>query len=209
MGIYAETPARDFQVVEPGTYVARCIGMIEIGTIMVNFGDGDKRVHKAAITWELPTEKAVFDPEKGEQPFIITKEYNLSMHSKSALRAMLESWRSKPFTEDEAKRFDITQVLTKECMLTVVHEASKTDTTVFYAKVASVSKLMKGVICPPQINPTKLLCYENFDWGMFATLSDKMKSKLEQSVEFQKLQKPSDFQSGSGPANALIDDVPF
>ena len=208
MGIYAEKPGKDFQIVEPGTYVARCIGMIEIGTIVVNFGDGDKRVHKAKIIWELPTEKAVFDEEKGEQPFIISKEYNLSMHTKSALRAMLESWRSKPFTEEEAKRFDITKVLGKECMITVVHEPGKADPSVFYAKVASVTQLMKGAICPPQINPTKLLCYENFDWGIFATLTEKDKSKLEQSVEFQKLQKPADFQ-GANPPNALIDDIPF
>jgi hypothetical protein len=196
-GIYAEKPSSDFQPVEPGTYVARCFSMIEIGTIEVNYGDGEKKVHKVHISWELPTEKAVFNEEKGEQPYIVSREFNLSMHSKADLRKTLESWRGKAYTEEEANKIDITNVLGKECMLTIVHEPSKTDSSKVYSKVASVSKLMKGQICPPQINPSRLLCFESFNWEVYNSLTDNMKKKVNQSVEFKKLSKPTNFESAA------------
>ena len=84
-----------------------------------------KQVNKVRITWELPTELKVFNPDKGEQPQAISKEFTLSMHEKSSLRAFLTSWRGKGFTEDEAKAFDVTKLLGVPCMLSIVHEPGK------------------------------------------------------------------------------------
>ena len=61
MGIYAEKHEGDFQKVAPGTYVARCYRMIELGTLKEEFQGQVKMLQKVQITWELPTEKAVFD----------------------------------------------------------------------------------------------------------------------------------------------------
>lgn len=191
MGIYAEKPDTDFQQVEPGTYVARCYSMIEIGTVETEFNGEKKKSKKVNITWELPTEMAVFHEEKGLEPFVVSKTYTLSMHEKSALRKDLESWRGKGYTEDEAKRFDITKLLGQPCILSVIHQPGKADPTRNYVVISSISKLMKGQDCPQQINPTRLLCYDDFNWEVFDNLSDYMKDKIRSSEEFQRLQEPA------------------
>ena len=190
-GIYAEKKGMDTILVEPGTYVARAVQMVEIGTIRQDFNGEERKAQKVSVTWELPTELAVFNEEKGEQPFVVSKEYTLSMHEKSNLRKDLESWRGQGYSEEEAKHVDITNLLGQACMLTIIHVPGKKDPSRTYAQIATVTKMMKGQICPPQINPTKLLCYEDFDWELFASLPDFLKDKIKSSDEFKRLQEPN------------------
>lgn len=181
----------NFKKVEAGTYVARCYSMIEIGTIETEFNGEKKKAHKVSITWELPTEKAVFFEAKGEEPFAVSKTYTLSMHEKSTLRKDLESWRGKGYTDAEARSFDITKLLGQPCILSVIHQPGKTDPTKTYVAISSISKLMKGQECPAQINPTKVLSYDSFDWTVYNSLSDYMKDKIKTSEEFKQLQEPA------------------
>ena len=209
-GIYAEKKDSGFTLVEPGTYVARCVAMIEIGTIPVDYGKGQKTAKKVAITWELPTETHVFDEAKGEQPFVVSKKYSLSMHAKAMLRKDLESWRGQKYTEEQAERVDITKLLGQPCMLTIIHEAGKKDISKVYSTVASVTKLMKGQVCPPQVNPTKILCYEAFDWNIYDDLSDYMKDQIKQSEEFRAMQEPNSIHdAGENDMTEGSDDPPF
>jgi hypothetical protein len=208
MGIYAEKKeSGDFVQVEPGTYVARCYSMIEIGTIEIEFNGEKKKAHRVSITWELPTELAVFHEERGLEPFVVSKEYTLSLHEKATLRKDLESWRGKGYTDEETKRFDITKLLGQTCMLSVVQEPGKKDPTRNYVKVSSVSKIVKGMDCPPQINPTRLLCFEEFDWEVFDKLSDYMKDKIKASEEFRSMQEPN--QVNDTNENNELSDLPF
>ena len=188
MAIIAEKREGDFQKVNPGMYVARCYSMIEIGTITTEFNGETKKAHKVAITWELPTELAVFNKDKGEEPYVVTKTYTLSMHEKSTLRKDLESWRGKGYTDEEARRFDITKLLGVPCNLNVIHVPGKDNKT--YVQVASISPLMKGQTCPDQINQTRVLSFDEFNWDVFNSLSDYMKDKIKSSEEFQMLEEP-------------------
>jgi len=207
MAIIAEKKeGGNFQQVEPGMYPARCYSMIEIGTIETEFNGEKKKAHKVSITWELPTEKAIFRDEKGEEPFVVSKTYTLSMHEKSTLRKDLESWRGKGYNEEEAKRFDITKLLGQPCNLNVIHvpgkEAGKT-----YVQVASISPLMKGQTCPDQINPTRVLSFDAFDEKVFNELSDYMKDKIRTSDEFKRMQEPAETKTDAG--NDELSDLPF
>jgi hypothetical protein len=220
-GIYADKPERDFVLVEPGTYVARCVHMYEIGTIEVDFGKGFQKIHKVRVEWELPEEKTVFSKDKGEEPFIVSKEYNLSMHKKSKLRKDLESWRGQPYEESQLEHVDVTAVLGKSCLLTIIHEPQKNDPSKKNAEVSSVTKLMKNQICPPQINPSRLLSFEKFDWEVYSSLSDWLKDKIAESQEFKKIsgaQPRNDVPAGTGtspdqvpgqPGGENPDDLPF
>src|SRR5688572_13638566 len=99
------------ELIPAGNYLARCFQMIEVGTVTENVMGKQVIAKKVRIGWELPTELKVFNPEKGEQPLAISKEYTLSMNEKSNLRKDLKSWRGKDFTEEEAKCFDITKLI--------------------------------------------------------------------------------------------------
>jgi hypothetical protein len=207
MGIYAEKHEGDFQQVKPGTYLARCYMMIEVGTVKEKFQDQEKQVQKVIVRWELPTETAVFDATKGEEPFSVSKKYTLSMHEKSVLRKDLESWRGKGFTEEEARRFDITKLLGVPCLLNIVHKPSKTNPGRNFTEVSSISPLMKGQECPAQVNTTKVLSYENFNHELFDSLSDYTKDLIRSSVEFQMMQEPGNVRTETG--NDELNDMPF
>jgi hypothetical protein len=209
MAIIAEKKeGGNFKQVEPGMYPARCYSMIEIGTIDTEFNGETKKAHKVSITWELPTEKAVFHEDRGEEPFVVSKTYTLSMHEKATLRKDLESWRGKGYTEEEAKRFDITKLLGQPCNLNVIHvpgkEAGKT-----YVQVASISPLMKGQVCPAQINPLRVLSYDNFDFEVFDNLSDYMKEKIKSSEEYRKLVEPKATHTEAEETSDELNDLPF
>lgn len=169
----------DFEKLEAGTYVGRCVQMIHIGTVKETIGKDEKRLNKIRITWETPTELRVFNEEKGEQPYLFSKDYTMSMSEKGNLRKMLEAWRGEKFTEEQAEAFDITVLLGVPCMLSIQHNQKG------YAEISGVSKPMKGVPIPAQITPSKELNYDNFDYTFFETLPEFIKEKMKTSEEFK------------------------
>jgi len=172
--------------VPSGNHVARCVKMIHIGTVNTEYLGEVKVQNKIRIGWELPNETRIFNPDKGEQPMLIENNYTLSMHEKASLRAMLQSWRGKAFTEEEAKAFDVTKLLGVACMLNVIHKPSK-DGQKVYANIAGVTPLPKGFECPPQINPTFELNYDEFDDDKFESLPTFIKDEMKGSVEYKKM----------------------
>lgn len=189
--INATNKSQPKELIPAGNYIARCYQMIHIGTIMDTYLGQPKIFNKVRIGWELPTEQRIFNPEKGYQPFVISKEYTLSMHEKATLRKLLASWRSKDFTEDEAKCFDITKLIGVPCFLNIIHKPSK-DGTKMYEEIAGVTPLPKGVICQAQINPSILWDYDNPDYSVYNLLPDFIKTKIQSSDEYKKLHSPQE-----------------
>lgn len=211
MAIIAEKPTgNDFIQVEPGTYVARCYSMIEIGTVKSEYLGKEKIQKKVNITWELPTETAIFHEGKGPEPFVVSKTYTLSMFDKANLRKDLESWRGKKYEDDEAEKVDITKLLGQPCLLSVIHQAGKKDPSKNYVFISSISKLMKGQECPDQINPTRLLSYDKFNVDVFNSLSDYLKDQIRSSDEFKLMQEPNQLHDEhTGVENDELSDLPF
>lgn len=185
MAIIAEsTGGSNYEPIEAGTYAARCYSMVYMGTLEENFQGQQKLQKKVRLTFELPTELKVFKEENGEQPCALSKEFTLSMHEKSGLRKFLQNWRGKAFTEDEAKKFDITVLLGKPCMLSVIHKVSTTSGKT-YAEIGGVSTLMKGMTIPEQINPTFEFSVLEWNTEKFEKLPQFIKDKILKSVEYQ------------------------
>jgi hypothetical protein len=164
------------------TYVARCVEMIQIGTVDKTYDGKTKQVPQVRLTWELPDHEVEFDGKK--EPARISQNYTMSLHEKSGLRIMLKAWRGVDFTDEELKGFKVNKLLGVPCMVTVSH-ASKGDKT--YANVSSVVKLMKNMACPEQVHPTKLLAYgDGFDWAVYEKLPDFLKKMMEVTPEYKK-----------------------
>lgn len=203
------TGGGDYTPVDAGTYPARCYSMIHIGTVKENILGTEKTLNKVRITWELPTETKVFKEENGEQPFVISKEFTLSMNEKANLRKFLEGWRGKGFTEKEAESFDITKLLGKPCMLSIIHKTSKAGKT--YAEISSVSTLPKGLTCPDQVNETFELNYTDH-WSNleYSKLPQFLKDKMAQSAEFKAMMNPELVEANqNGHEELVADDLPF
>jgi hypothetical protein len=212
MSILATNNSIQRDPIPSGNYIARCYQMIEIGTVSEIIMGKSVILKKVRIGWELPTELKVFKEENGEQPLVISKEYTLSMNEKSNLRKDLKSWRGKDFTEDEAKSFDITNLLGKPCMLNIIHKPSKKDPSRIYEEISGITGIPKGMNAPGQINKLFVLSYDEFNETIFSSLPDFIKNKMQSSLEYAALKQPQhrtmdnvqdDINSGDG------DDLPF
>jgi hypothetical protein len=197
----------NFEPVPAGTFAARCFEMIQIGTIKEVIQGKEKMLNKVRVSWELPTEAKVFKEGDPAKPQVISKEFTLSMNEKATLRKFLAAWRGKDFTEDESKAFDITVLLGKSCLLSIIHKTSSSGST--YADIASVSMVPNGMTVPDQINDTSVLSYDNWDWDKFNSLPDFIKNKITSSVEYRTINAPETAHLDNGSNQDIPDDLPF
>ena len=126
-------------------------------------------------------EKAVFDPERGEEPFIVRKEYNATIGPKSNLRHDIESWRGHGFTGSETAAFDLAVMLGKPCLVNVIHETSANGQK--YHKIIGVTPLPRGMQAPPQILPSLRYLIEDGEGGVFDELPEWVQEKIRGSEE--------------------------
>lgn len=210
-----------FLPVPPGSHVARCYRIVDLGTQKTEYLGQLKYLRKVMFGWELHGDDNEGKPlvtEKGE-PMAIFKNYTLSLNEKANLRLDLQSWRGKPFSDAEANRFDISVVLGQWCMLNVIHRPGKDDK--IFANVAGVSpipQIVKQHGLPEGINKLQMFRLADPDMEMFETFSKGLKAKIESSPEWQALVSPkASSKASSSPAQApakggfddMDDDIPF
>lgn len=140
MAIIAKSTGEDFVLAPAGAHPAVCCDVVDLGVMKVVYAGKEKAQHKIRIVWQLDEADAT------GKPFRVQQRYTLSLHEKAALRKDLESWRGKPFTEEEIKDgFDIEKLIGVGCFLNVMHEAKGTT---MYANVKAIMRLPKGVQSP-------------------------------------------------------------
>lgn len=205
--IEASSTTTDYKPVDAGTYVARCYSMVHVGTIDQEYMGEIKSQNKVRISWELPTEMKVFKPGEEAQPQLVSKEFTLSMHEKANLRKFLESWRGKGFNEEEAKKFDVSKLIGKPCMISIIHKVNKQGKT--YAEISSISTLPKGMECPPQIKPSFEFTFTPFDENKFNSLPDWLKDKIKTSKEYKNILNPEHGETAPAHDPVEDDDLPF
>lgn len=217
MGLTATGSNKEFKPVPEGNHTARCYRVIDLGTQDVEFQGEPKLMHKVLIGWELDGEAEDGSPLKTDdgKPLTVSKQYTLSLSKKANLRADLESWRGKAFTDDELKGFDITQLLGVYCMVTVKHD-KKGDKT--YTNVASVARwpaALKNAKFQP-FHDNQMFDVDDPNKVMFETFPDWLKEKIEACMEWSAPAAVASPQaSAKQPATTgtgfddMDDDIPF
>lgn len=178
----AKSDNKEFKLPPAGTHVARCVQIVDLGHQKGEWQGKPKETHKVRLAWELPTEKDTFRPEVGPEPFIIGKDFTVSLDEKANLRKSLEAWRGRPFTEAELGGFHIANLKGAPCLLNVQHVAKDGKT---YANIASIMALPKGMPVPDQINKTlhfELEMGRNSD--AFKALPEWLQKKIGECVEW-------------------------
>lgn len=132
MAIYATNKKKDFQPAPEGLQRCVCCDVVDLGVIETKFG----RKRMVYIAWQS---EELRDDGK---PFLIMKRYTPSLHKKANLRRDLESWRGKPFTEEEASELDLESLLSKNCQLNIVHNTG--DDGTIYANVSAIVPAARG-----------------------------------------------------------------
>jgi len=211
MSFFVEDSGKEFKRCPPGAHLARCYRIVDIGTQKTEYMGAVKHLHKVTFSWEIhavddDNNKLLMDDGR---PFSIFKSYTLSWSEKANLRLDLQSWRGKPFSQEELRRFDLKNVLGAWCMLNIIERAGKDGKT--YSNVGGVTPvpaMIKQGGLPEGVNKLELFNLQNPDMKMFETFSQGLKAKIEASPEWQKMrnQVPGIPQT---PIEESDDDMPF
>lgn len=206
-----------FRRVPPGVWVARCIHAIDLGTQKVEFQGDVKLQHKILLSWEVFGEDEygvplTVDVDGKEMPLTISSRYTLSLNAKAKLRADLEAWRGKKFTEEELKSFDVSKLLGAFCMLNVV-ESKSADGTKTYANISSITPMPRGMPKPEGKHPLVVFDLDAPDMKAFDDFYPKLQDTIKASVEWQaRKPAPAPAQAAASAAESfadMTDDVPF
>lgn len=208
----------DFKLVPPGLHLARCYRIVDLGTQQIEYMGETKFQRKISIGWELhgcDEEGNDMVTPKGD-PLAIFKNYTLSWNEKANLRVDLQNWRNKPFSEEEMRRFDISTVLGKWCMVTVIHRPGKKDKS--FANVSTISPVpifIKNAGLPNPVNAIQLFRLAEPDMALFETFGKGLKEKIMSSPEWKATQtRIAPKKADSGPSEGsgfddMEDDLPF
>jgi hypothetical protein len=206
----------DFTPVPAGLHLARCYRIVDLGTQTTEYMGETKHQRKIMLGWELhgkDDEGNELVTQRGD-PLAIFKNYTLSWNDKANLRIDLQDWRSKPFTEEEMRRFDISTVLGAWCMLNVVQRPGKNGK--LYSNVGSIApvpSVVKQAGLPPAVNVNQLFRLAEPDYELFDTFGKGLKEKIQSSPEWQALQSRKSAQkpdkAPSSGFDDMDDDLPF
>jgi hypothetical protein len=169
----------DFKGLPSGSYAAICDQVVFLGLQPGNDLYPDPK-YQVYIRWQVPSERVQFekDNKKFEGPAVIGRTYTASMHKKAGVRIMLESWRGKTFTDDEAKNFDVSAILGQSCMLGVVEKESGGK---IYSNISSIGRLPKGTAAPKAEGNLTYFSPENE--GTYESLPKWIKEKLAAQIK--------------------------
>jgi hypothetical protein len=217
MSFYVEDKS-NFESVPSGMHLARCYRIIDLGTQKSEYMGQVKYLHKIMLGWEIHGTNDDGTPLKMRdgRPFAIFKNYTLSWSEKATLRGDLQSWRGKPFTQEEMRRFDLKTVLNAWCMLNVIERAGKDGNMyVNVSGVTPVPAMIKKNGLPDSVNKNELFNLTDPDMVMFNTFSENLKKKIQSSPEWEKLSKKTKTVDDIAPkaAGSSFDeddgDIPF
>lgn len=175
----------DFVSVPSGSHIAVCNLVADLG-IQPGSQAFPAAKPQVYIRFEIPAERIEFerDGRKIDGPAIIGQAFTASMHEKATLRHRLEGWRGKKFSDTEAENFDVSAILGKGCMLTIVENVK--DGKV-YSNIAGIGALPKGLtVGSPENEP---LFYASFDTRSYSKLPEWIRKKIDTQIVEKVIQR--------------------
>lgn len=216
MSFIVENTFTEFERVAPGLHLARCYRIIDLGTQKTDYKGQVKMSRQVMLGWEILGSDEEGKPirMKDGRPFAIFRNYTLSWADSSNLRQSLQSWRGKPFSPEEMRKFDLKNILGAWCMLNVIDKPSKDGQKTFsnVANITPVPGMIKQSGLPPPVNEAQIFTLQAPDWAIFETFSQNLKNKIMASPEYAKAKSPaSDFDDTGFKNNPvdLDDEIPF
>ena len=167
--------------VEPGVYMAVCVGVVDLGE---QYSEKFKSYsNKVKFVWALPGETIEIEGKQEERQ--LSKEFTISASKKSNLRAFLESWNAKSYSDEEFGEVDLFDQIGKACQLQVV-----LNDTGEYSNVANLMPLPKGM--PAPTSQTAFFTWDMDAWDdvTLEKLPAWTQEQIKKSTQFQKEHAP-------------------
>jgi hypothetical protein len=174
--------------VPPVYHLARCYGIIDLGTQKTSHLGETKYLNEVMLQFEL------YDVgEAGRQlfmgncePISISKSFTLSLAKKATLRTDIETWRGREFTPNELRGFQLKSVLGEWALISVVNAMNQAgqDCTGI-AAIMPVPPEVKQAGLPAGHNELKFFYCAAPDIELFESFSENLKAKIRKSPEWQ------------------------
>lgn len=107
---------KEYEKIKPGLHNAICVGVWNVGVQKIKFKDEIKHKQQVVIGFEVEqrnseTKLQMFHPQV----------YNMSLHEKSNLSGVIESWMAKRLSKEDRSSFDLTQLIGKKATLNIIY----------------------------------------------------------------------------------------
>lgn len=181
--------------IEPGVYIAICVGVIDLGE---QYSEKFKNYsNKVKIVWEIPSETV--EVEGKQEPRQLSKEFTISASNKGNLRGFISSWNAKTYSDDEFLELDLFEQLGLACQLNVV-----LNETGEYANINTIMPLPKGFPVPE--SKTEFIKWDMDAWddAVFEKLPEWIRDQIKKSTQYQKDHAPTDNVEVKVPAPAEV-----
>ena len=192
MGFIAKDKGNgDFKRIPPGSYIARCYLLVDMGEQLSDGKYGQSVQHKIRLGWEVFGEDdtgapLTVDMNGSQRQMTIGKTYTLSLNEKAGLRKDLMSWRGRDFTAEELVGFDITNILNVYCMLNIT--TSEKDGKM-YTNISAITPLPSALRNnkPDPDHEVVTFNLDEPDWNAFEDLPEWLSETIKKSPQYAEL----------------------
>lgn len=143
---------RNVDPVPEGLHPAACVGIYDVGTQYSEKFDTSRR--KCVLVFELPDLPPLEMERDGQRvklPRCLSRRFTMSLNETATLRAFLESWRGRRFTEAELAGFDLGKCLGVGAQVQVMHAPGSEGRT--FANLTNALPAPKGAQIKAQTPP--------------------------------------------------------
>ena len=190
MAVISKEYCRDeeWPAVPPGIHLARCYGIIDLGTQKTTQLGETKYLNEVMLQFELHDVSEARGPlfTANGEPMSISKSFTLSLAKKATLRTDIETWRGREFTPNELRGFQLKRVLGEWALISVVNATDQAgqDCTGI-AAIMPVPPQVKQAGLPAGHNELKFFYCAAPDIELFESFSESLKAKIRKSPEWQ------------------------
>jgi hypothetical protein len=166
-----------FTPVPPNLYLAKCVGLILLGTVENNFQGKISKSEKLVLRFEC------LGTDKGDgTPWVHDEEYTNSVKAGSNLGDMLAGWSGAPI----AAGFNLVKLIGAVGQMNLVGKTSASGKK--RSEIAGMTKILEGTPIPEsKVAPILFNYNPPFKSEVFNSLSKFLQDKIKTSDEYQKL----------------------
>ena len=192
MGFIAKDKGNaDFKRIPPGSYIARCYLLVDMGEQLSDGKFGQSVQHKIRLGWEVFGEDETGAPltvefEGVQRQMTIGKTYTLSLNEKAGLRKDLTSWRGRDFSPEELEGFDITNILNVYCMLNITTSEKDGKTYTNISAITPLPSALKNAKPAPD-HEVMTFNLDEPDWSTFENLPEWLSDTIKKSPQYAEL----------------------
>lgn len=110
---------KEYETIKPGLINAICVGVWNVGIQKSEYNEEVKFNEKIVIGFEVEQRDSVNNLQ-----LLHLESFTMSLHPKSKLGPMIESWFSKKLTDKERYNYDLTQIVGKRCTLNLIENGT-------------------------------------------------------------------------------------